>query len=662
MDVLFDLPATTLSLLIASGFFIGLYFLVGKKFSRRQRSYEQAYPSPVSYRGTKLILLFTAILFPLSGIIYENTQVHLVPLFWVMVAPGAEVAFLYILVSYTKFGKRSYAQILTFSYYASVCFLLILLHYSELEPFFQSALLMMIMVSSLFIRRLSDHVVFSVILLPAYFYAVFSLDKPFYHPVLGLFMLVTALLLSVLLILLRERLARDLSFSQAIIQHGNTILIATDKDANVVYVSKNFEDYTGYRAREVLGQGWWNIRKKETDVQDYIDQIRNKSLPPEEISWLRTKDDNYRWVKWSNTILPSGIVVGLGTDITEKRHYEKTFVDLVENANDFVYLTDAQGKFNYANASTLMASGYTKEEFFNMHFTEIVAPSHRERIAARYYDQFNKKIQTTYLELPVETKYGEIIWVGQVVKFNFSPVTGNFEGAQAICRNITEANQLKEELESNLERLRIQDKTKQDLHAANTMETACANMLGHLVTKMDESLYIAIDFQPLGSTQASVYCAEREKPELHHYTRSRDEQDFLLQFLKEKPQLYLSNPDHPFFHKVLRALAFPGGRAVRSFYLSAFENGAGEPAGFICAASDQNAAYPEYAQLLFKDLSEALSGFYVKQEQLEVIRRGARHLEIMNAAKKEILMADNIRESISACSKFFIATSKPFFA
>lgn len=165
---------------------------------------------------------------------------------------------------------------------------------------------------------------------------------------------------------LRERMALERSeqrLAQAVEQSPATIVI-TDTRGRIQYVNRRFEEVTGWRRDEVLGQTPRLLQSGDTSREDY--RLMRDTLGRGEI-WqgvLRNlrKDGGSYWV--DSTILPlrapDGTVhsfVGIGEDVTEKRRAREQVV-----------------RAQKAEAVGLMAGGIAHD--FNNILTSILGSAH----------------------------------------------------------------------------------------------------------------------------------------------------------------------------------------------------------------------------------------------------------------------------------------------
>ena len=126
------------------------------------------------------------------------------------------------------------------------------------------------------------------------------------------------------------------------------------------------------------------------------------------------------------------------------RQSEERYRQFVENANDIVYRTDSRGRFKFVNPIGLRKFGYTDAEIVGKHYLEFLPEDHKERVKSFYQSQIVEKIANTYYELPVLTRDGKAIWLGQNVQYIGSD--DQFAGFQAVARDVTDRRLAEEAL------------------------------------------------------------------------------------------------------------------------------------------------------------------------------------------------------------------------
>jgi PAS domain S-box-containing protein len=131
---------------------------------------------------------------------------------------------------------------------------------------------------------------------------------------------------------------------------------------------------------------------------------------------------------------------------------EPRFRQLVEQAPDIIYRTDASGFFTYVNPAASRLMGYSAQHLVGTHFSALVREDHRERVTELLVAQFRDRRPATYDEFPVLPRDGRELWIGQNVRLIAKG--GGVEGFQAVARDITERKRAQLALERERQQLR----------------------------------------------------------------------------------------------------------------------------------------------------------------------------------------------------------------
>lgn len=108
---------------------------------------------------------------------------------------------------------------------------------------------------------------------------------------------------------------------------------------------------------------------------------------------------------------------------------------LVDDANDIIYICSPEGIFRYVNPVAMRLMEYSQEELIGKHYSELVHPDHLQSVTAFYAKQVTLE-ESSYLEFPVLTKSGKQLWLGQ--KVNMVKRNGEIIRLNAIARDITD--------------------------------------------------------------------------------------------------------------------------------------------------------------------------------------------------------------------------------
>lgn len=238
------------------------------------------------------------------------------------------------------------------------------------------------------------------------------------------------------------------------------------QDATFKFVNRSIAKFMGCSEDELIGRPFTDFvhaDDSETVYQRYSEQLAGQK---QNLRFSFRVVDSAGNVKWLNggTALVSWegkpAVSLFAIDISQRKRVEvalkeseKRYRELVENANDIIYLTDVNGYFLVFNAVGLKITGYSQEEIVHKHYLDLIHPDYKEQVAKFYGLQFVKRIPDTYYEVPIITHEGKTVWIGQNVQL---VMEGDIVvGFQAICRDVTDRKRAEEELRESEERLEL---------------------------------------------------------------------------------------------------------------------------------------------------------------------------------------------------------------
>jgi PAS domain S-box-containing protein len=113
--------------------------------------------------------------------------------------------------------------------------------------------------------------------------------------------------------------------SAEILKNIPSIVLVSNKEGKIVFASPSVEKILGYKAKEVLGEKWWQktfLSKYKADdtkkaifkyiflnEKSYVDFFKQK---------LRTKDGLDKWIEWQYSKGVNDTYISIGTDITDR--------------------------------------------------------------------------------------------------------------------------------------------------------------------------------------------------------------------------------------------------------------------------------------------------------------------------------------------------------
>jgi PAS domain S-box-containing protein len=130
----------------------------------------------------------------------------------------------------------------------------------------------------------------------------------------------------------------------------------------------------------------------------------------------------------------------------------RQYRQIVENANDLIYRTDADGIITYVNQVATLKYGFEEHEVIGRSFTQFIHPDHLEEVDIYYNDVVDHQKSESYFEFPIKNKAGEKVWLGQNVQLLVED--GQVKQTVAVARDITDRKLAETRLLKTKSRLR----------------------------------------------------------------------------------------------------------------------------------------------------------------------------------------------------------------
>lgn len=241
-------------------------------------------------------------------------------------------------------------------------------------------------------------------------------------------------------------------FYNQIIHKGNSLVMATNKNQELVFCSENIESVLGYSVDEVMGLGYLKL----------TDELK---IPKEELKWnlqnnntftrkVRCKNGEEKIIRWNNTKYSDNLIIGIGQDITNEIQIHNQYKNLIETATDLIYEINFDGKLKFANNFILKTLGYNESEIQDKHYSFFIRKDYIDKIVPFYKNFKEIDFEFPLVEIPILKKNRETIWISQKVIINRND-SGKILGYSAIGRDITYLKNIeKEESERQLKNLK----------------------------------------------------------------------------------------------------------------------------------------------------------------------------------------------------------------
>ncbi len=266
---------------------------------------------------------------------------------------------------------------------------------------------------------------------------------------------------------LEEAVQKSEKYFKAITDNSSDIIFIVDKKGTITYASLSVERLLGYKQEELIGKNGYDLIlpvDRPRAIYDFGKAIlTNKSIIPNTFR-VRHKDGLERILEGvGNNLLDNPSVAGFVMnvrDVTERRraeealqHSEKRFRDIADNAAEWVWEVNAEGKYTYSSPVVERILGYTAEEILDKHFHDLFPPEDREELMKAAFEVFaNKKPFREFLNRNLH-KNGETVWLST----SGVPILdkkGSLIGYRGADTDITESKLAEDALRASEERYR----------------------------------------------------------------------------------------------------------------------------------------------------------------------------------------------------------------
>jgi diguanylate cyclase (GGDEF)-like protein/PAS domain S-box-containing protein len=250
----------------------------------------------------------------------------------------------------------------------------------------------------------------------------------------------------------REMIISQRQYQQLVERGPDAVFII--QDYRFVFVNKMFQKMFGYSESEIIGTNFLDLvdpQFRDSAATSYEDALKGKAMP-DEFEYTIVKKDGARisvWMKNTFTRVNDRLgVLCFAHDITEKKRAEselreaKAYLEnILESANDLIYILDLEGRFTYANKK-FEEFGYDRRQLIGRPFLEILTPTHKGN---RFKKTVTTGVKQVY-EVEMIEEGGHQI---RNIVISTSPLTdesGIIQGVLVVGKDITDRKRIEEEL------------------------------------------------------------------------------------------------------------------------------------------------------------------------------------------------------------------------
>jgi PAS domain S-box-containing protein len=125
----------------------------------------------------------------------------------------------------------------------------------------------------------------------------------------------------------------QLRLSDSILQHIGNLVLVSNRDGALTYVSPSVKAVLGLEPEELAGEGWWRLTYADpVEAQGMRERLGREARGEQPVdlgSYERRvlgRDGGSRWILWNRYKGPDALVVGVGSDITRFKELEEQFL------------------------------------------------------------------------------------------------------------------------------------------------------------------------------------------------------------------------------------------------------------------------------------------------------------------------------------------------
>ncbi|PRZ21697.1 PAS domain S-box protein [Flavobacterium granuli] len=375
-------------------------------------------------------------------------------------------------------------------------------------------------------------------------------------------------------------------FNNQIIHEGNSLVMATNKNRDIVFCSETIKPILGYSVEEVLGSSFWKL----TEDSKEQDSERAQNLHEANVTTkkLKCKNGEYKFIQWNYKKFSDDLILGIGQDVTNEIHIHNQYKNLIQTATDFIYETDCQGNITFVNDFIIKTLGYKKNEILTKHFSFFIKKNYLNKVLPLYNNSQEIDFEYPMVEVPILKKNRETIWISQKVMIRRNDL-GKIIGYSGIARDITYIkNSEKEKTERELKNIKytkaLKGFTEKSYSHDETLETKLKTII-EISTKtigVDQVSYW--EYSPEKIYCKQLYNLKKKQFEKGYEITQKEYPDYFIT-LENKTQLVTTDINTNRISQKLYSQKFYNDFIVKNKICSILENPIlinGELKGIIC--------------------------------------------------------------------------------
>ena len=205
----------------------------------------------------------------------------------------------------------------------------------------------------------------------------------------------------------------------------NLILISTNSNSEITYISPYTSTVFGYEITSDLKRQWWDTvcfykEEVQINIQRANDIFSGKSedFSKPYINKVICSDGSFKWIEWRDSLSNENELITIGVDITDRKSNEIVKLDaeaIINRINSMIFVGDFKGDIVFASPSVERVLGYLPEEVLGDKWWELTYESEFEAnyvknaIHDMVYNNVKNKHDVNKRRIP--TKSGDYKWI-----------------------------------------------------------------------------------------------------------------------------------------------------------------------------------------------------------------------------------------------------------
>src|SRR6185437_11604767 len=183
-------------------------------------------------------------------------------------------------------------------------------------------------------------------------------------------------------------------FSRSILKQLNILILVVNQYGEVEYVGPSVKTLLGYEPESLLGEGWWeltrrNERERLTNKTEIVNILQGKEIikPVSFERALTAHDGTTKWIVWNISYNDNNTLIGIGHDITTRKRAE----NLLQEKNKELQLKNTEIGQSIQYAKRIQEAITQEPGMLNMLFEDaFVLYKPRDIVSGDFYWYYKK--------------------------------------------------------------------------------------------------------------------------------------------------------------------------------------------------------------------------------------------------------------------------------